>query len=189
MQLNQNYPWYLQTSPTFTKLYEGMFNVAKNFTSLDAYKVFYPDIMADVSDNLAVLSGLNTYATLWQIPTEISAVVDALVYDVDKWSDTKKWDGAVTGISVDWFLRYIKMKTFINQQVLCEQMIKNALDILFGNIQHTVEVTVENYEIKIDIVTDSNDAVNFFVGLTTIDSTLFGKPMGLKITYTISTGA
>lgn len=186
MQLNQNYPWYLQTSPKFDALYNGVFNVVKNISPLDLYKVFYPNELIKISDNLAVLYGLKTYATLWQLPTEITSIENALVYDVNPWSTTYKWDGDVTGISLEWLYRYIKMKNFINQQPFSLQTLHDALNILFGDVQHTVEVTEENYEVKIDITTDDNNAIGFFTGLLAVDSTLVGKPMGVKITYTIS---
>lgn len=186
MELNQNYPWYLQTSPSFTTLYEGVFNVAKNISPLDSYKVFYPSIMVCVGDNLAKLSGLKTYATLWQIPVEISAIKDALVYNINPWSDSYKWDGEVTGLSVDWLFRYINMKNFINQQVFCLQMIKDAFDIFFGDIDHTITVTETEYSLTINISTSDEDAEAVLTGLLTVDKTLFGKPMGATLTYIIN---
>lgn len=186
MQLNQNYPWYLQTSPAFTVLYEGVYNVCKNISPLDSYKVFYPSELMGLEDNGAILKGLNTYATLWQLPTEISSIDDALIYDVDPWSSTYKWDGAVTGISVEWLFRYIKMKNFINQQQFSIQTMHDALAILFEGVDYTAEITVEDYEITVDISTDDTEATNFFLGLLASDATLVGKPVGFKITYTIS---
>lgn len=184
MQLNQNYPWYLQTSQNFVVLYEGMFNVAKNFSPLDMYKVFYPEIMAEESDSLAASYGLKVYAGLWQIPVEFNAIVDALIYDVGDWSDTDKWDGDVTGATLDWFLRYIKMKTFINNQPFSLQLVNDAMNILFGDIDHNVTVTETQYAITVNIETDS-DSTGVLQGILTVDPTLIGKPMGATITYNL----
>ena len=186
MQLNQNYPWYLQTSPGFTALYNGMYNVAKNITSLDAYKVFYPEEMIKIHDNLAVLYGLKAYANLWQIQTEFSSIEDALVYDVDKWSSTYKWNGETTGLSLEWLYHYIKMKNFINGQVFNLNLLHEALDVLFEGIEYNVEVTEENNTITVNITTENTEAISFFTGLLTVDKTLFGKPIGYQLIYTIS---
>ncbi len=184
MQFNQNYPWYLQTSPNFSVLYEGVFNVARNFSPLDAYKVFYPDVMAMVPDNLGAMYGLKVFAGLWQLPTEFSAIEGALIYDVGSWSTTDKWNGDTTGVSIEWFLRYIKMKTFINQSVFCLQTIKDAFAILFGSESYNVTVTETEYAITINIDVDSS-IVSTLMGILAVDSTLFGKPMGKTITYNL----
>lgn len=185
MELNQNYPWYLQTSPNFVTLYEGMFNTAKNYSSLDSYKVFYPEIMAEISDRLGAMYGLKVYAGLWQIPVEFSAIVDALIYDVDNWSETKKWNGDVTGADLDWFLRYIKMKTFINQQPFCLNMIKNAMDILLGEESHNVTVTETEYAITVNLEI-SDEAATVVQGILVVDPTLVGKPVGKSLTFSLS---
>ena len=185
MQLNQNYPWYLQTSPNFSALYEGMFNVAKNFTPLDSYKVFYPDVMASITDKMGAMYGLKVYAGLWQIPVEFSAIVDALIYDIDKWSQTKKWDGDVTGADIDWFLRYIKMKTFINHQPFSLNLIKGAIDILFGDTSHNTTVTETEYAITVNIET-TEVATAVIQGILVVDPTLVGKPVGKSLTVSLS---
>ena len=185
MQLNQNYPWYLQTSPNFVALYEGMFNVAKNFSPLDMYKVFYPEIMAEEADSLAASYGLKVYAGLWQMPVEFSTIVDALIYDVDNWSETKKWDGDVTGADLDWFLRYIKMKTFINNQPFSLSLIKNAMDILFGPVYKNTTVTETEYAITVNLET-TEDAAGVIQGILVIDPTLVGKPVGKSLTFSLS---
>lgn len=184
MELNQNYPWYLQTSPNFVALYDGMFNVAKNFSSLDVYKVFYPEVMAEQPDAMAASYGLKVYASLWQIPTEFSAIIGALIYDVGDWSDVDKWSGDATGASIDWFLRYIKMKTFINNQPISLQLIHDALDILFGDVEHDITVTETQNAITVNITTDSTSA-GVLQGILATDPTLVGKPMGATITYSL----
>lgn len=185
MQLNQNYPWYLQTSPNFVTLYEGMFNTAKNYSSLDSYKVFYPEIMAEVSDRLGAMYGLKVYAGLWQIPVEFSAIVDALIYDIDNWSETKKWDGDVTGADLEWLLRYIKMKAFINHQPFSLNLIKNAMDILFGDVEHEVTVTETEYAITVNL-TLGQEAASVIQGILVVDPTLVGKPVGKSLTFSLS---
>lgn len=186
MVKNDNYPWYLQTSPVFSALYDGIYNVGKNISCLDAYKVFFPKVMANIRDNLAALKGLNIYATLWQLQTEISSIQDALIYNNDKWSQSKKWDGETTGITINYFLQYIKMKNFIYQQPLTLNLIHEALEILLDGIEYTATVNETEYEITINIYTENEDAYSFMVGLTTTDKTLFGKPIGRKITYSIT---
>ena len=185
MELNQNYPWYLQTSQNFVTLYEGVFNVAKNYTSLDAYKVFYPEVMAEVPDRLGAMYGLKVYASLLQIPAEFSAIVDALIYDVENWSETKKWDGDVTGADLDWFLRYIKMKTFINHQPFCLSLIKDAMAILFGDVYYNVTVTETEYAITVNIET-TESARGILQGIFVVDPTLVGKPVGKSLTFSLS---
>ena len=133
---------------------------------------------------LAASYGLKTYAGLWQIPVEFSAIIGALIYDVGDWSNTDKWDGDTTGASVDWFLRYIKMKTFINNQPLSLQLIHDAMDILFGELEHNVTVTETQYAITVNIETDSA-STGVLQGILTVDPTLVGKPMGATITYNL----
>lgn len=185
MQLNQNYPWYLQTSPNFSSLYEGMFNVAKNFSPIDAYRVAYPDMMIAVSDALAANNGLKQFASLWGLPTEMAVIEDAMIYDVDNWSETKNWSGYYVDFENDWFLRYIKMKTFINSQPFSLQLIHDAMDILFGDVEHTITVTETDYSITINITT-SDETEGVILGLLTVDPTLFGKPIGVSISYNIN---
>lgn len=185
MQLNQNYPWYLQTSTNFSSLYEGMFNVAKNFSPIEAYRVMYPDIMAEVTTTGSAENGLKIFASLWGLPTEMYALEGALIYDVDNWSETKKWSGSTSGIGKDWFLRYIKMKTFINSQPFSLQLIHDAMDILFGDEFHTITVTESGYNVTVNITT-TEDAESVISGLLVVDPTLFGKPIGISISYNIN---
>ena len=184
MQLNQNYPWYIQTSPVFTGLYNGIYSVGKSITSFDSYKAFYPAEMVKESDPLAVLKGLKVYATMWQLPTEIAGIGSSLIYDLTSWSETYKWNGEETGLSAEWLFRYFKMKAFITQQPFSLKLIHDAFDILFGDIDHTITVSEAAHAITINVHTTNLEALSVFQGLNAVDTTFFGKPMGASITYT-----
>lgn len=185
MQLNQNYPWYLQTSPVFSTLYEEMFATARNFSPVDVYKAFYPNVAVEtITDGASASYALKTYANLWQVPTEFSAIEGALIYDQGQWSVTDKWNGDMTGASLDWFFRYIKMKTHINNQPFSLNLIKEAFEILMGPVGYNITVTETQNAITVNIETELQN-VTVLQGILNVDKTLFGKPIGATITFNL----
>lgn len=187
MEFNQNYPWYLQQSENFTKLYEGMYNVAANISPLDIYKLMFPTELTD--------ENLKLHAQLWGYGKSWSATTNALIYDEDEWSgideestyQNKLWSGTQTEVSGDWYLRYIKMKAYLQNRPFSLKTIKEALDILMANYIYTASVTETEFVCTINIVADES-IVSALQGILSYDGALFGKPVGIRVVYNFTQG-
>lgn len=182
-------PWYLQDSENFQKLTEGIYNVAKDITPLPAYQIFYPQYL-----NIA---GLKQHATFWGTATSWNGVKEALIYSSDVWAweenlgteeepewvvNGKYWSGLPDEVDTMWYRRYIFAKTFFNNKLFNMKNLAEALSILMGDTEYTVDVAMEPLQCEITINTDK-DSVDILQGLVSYDPSFLGKPVGIKITY------
>lgn len=179
MFYNEDYPWYLQDSPVFSKLYDGIYEVAKNISPLDIWKLFY----------ITELSGSNIklHAALWGLSGEWSGVRDALNYNIDSWGNLeegtgKYWSGIQGLVDDEWYRRYVLMKIYIQNKPFSYTLIKDALDVLLGNIYKEVSVTEETMVCNINIQTDS-EVSSILRGILSYDPDMLGKPTGIKVNY------
>lgn len=189
MEFNPNYPWYLQQSENFAKLYEGLYDVAKNISPLDVYKIMFP---TELTNN-----NLKLHAQLWGYGKSWSATSDALIYNENEWSgkddeheyQNKYWSGTQTEVSGDWYLRYIQMKAYIQNRPFSLKTIKEGLDILMGNYLYEGEVEEDEEDFTCTIkVAVSGEALSALQGILSYDGALFGKPVGIRVVYNFIEG-
>lgn len=179
MFYNENYPWYLQSSPVFSKLYREIYDVAKDITPLDIWKLFYIDELP--------LANVREHASLWGIKGGWYGIRDALIYNVESWGNLetgegKYWSGILGYADDEWYARYVKMKAYIQGKPFNNYMIKEAVAILIDKYPYTIEVIESNLSCEIKLTVDSfvKEILN---GIISYDPNLFGKPVGIKVTY------
>lgn len=188
MFFNEDYPWYLQKSPVFTALYSSIYDVAKNISPLEVWRLFYLSEL----DNKNVKS----FAALWGLVGNAAAwtgIRDALIYNQEKWGNIqdetgKYWSGiqgGAEGGAGDWYSRYLAMKVFVQGKPFNYLMIQEALSILFGTVQYSVSIKEEPMSCEITITSD-DETCSILDGIISYDPTLFGKPVGIKITFIFS---
>lgn len=185
MQYNPDYPWYLQKSENFTKLYDGIYDTVSQVSSLDIWKLFYVNELTDAN--------LHLHALLWGFGTAWSSISDALVYNAGEWSgidggtyQNKLWSGKETDIGGIWYRKYLKMKMFLQGKPMNYATLKQAVEILMAQTLYTQSFTEGYMTFTLTIVTDA-DSVSALNGLLTFDPNLFGKPVGIKPVYTFTT--
>lgn len=174
MQKNPAYPWYLQKSPIFTKLYDGMFEVAKNISCLD---------IGDFFDYRTVPTGvpLARLAKVWGVGN-VLGYYDGLVYDVDEWSTDKKWTGTLQTLDDSLTRNFMQMKMYIQNKHFNLIMVKEALEILLQGIEYTASVTENTMNFVINISAPT-DVINVIQGISNFDGAFLGKPSGISYSF------
>lgn len=174
MQKNPVYPWYLQKSPIFTKLYDGMFEVAKNISCLDIGDFFnYRTVPTGVP--------LARLAKVWGIGN-VLGYYDGLVYDVDNWSADKKWSGTLQTVDDSITRNFMQMKMYIQGKHFSLTMIKEALEILLQGVEYTASVTENSMSFEINIST-TMEVISILQGISGFDSAFLGKPSGISYSF------
>ena len=79
MQINYDFPWYLQNSEGFMAMYTGLFNVATTISPISFLSCL------DV-DHAEYPQQIKTIAMLYGLRGDWVSIEDALIYDVKKWS-------------------------------------------------------------------------------------------------------
>ena len=79
MQINYDFPWYLQNSEEFMAMYTGLFNVATTISPISFLSCL------DV-DHAEYPQQIKTIAMLYGLRGDWVGIEDALIYDVKKWS-------------------------------------------------------------------------------------------------------
>ena len=79
MQINYDFPWYLQNSEGFMTMYTGLFNVATTISPISFLSCL------DV-DHAEYPQQIKTIAMLYGLRGDWVGIEDALIYDVKKWS-------------------------------------------------------------------------------------------------------
>lgn len=139
---NQNFPWYLQQSPRFLELYNGVFPLAEKMTPLGMGEVFNLELMTgDALINLCLLWGLR----------DAMSMSEGMVYSVDKWSTGKVWSGKLTIENEELFRNFLRMKIHINSRPLSLTLIYEALEILLKGYDYKASVTEEDMRFIINI--------------------------------------
>lgn len=182
-------PWYIQDSPNFTALYEGVYNVAKDITCLYAYTIFYP-----MELNTA---GLKQHATFWGTATSWSGVKEALIYSTDEWAWTenigteeepeyylhgKYWSGLPDDVDSKWYARYIYAKTYLNNKPYSLKNLYEAIKILMGDNEYTAQVLIDDLSCEV-VISTNKESVDILQGLVSYDPSFLGKPVGIKLVY------
>lgn len=128
---NNNFPWYLQLSPTFKTLYDGFFNVAVDASPLGIGDAFNIDEMTGL-----MLFRLGTY---WGM-TGSPYVWDGLIYNIDKWSETKTWTGGLKEVGTKLYANMIKAKAYAYGRVYCLETLKGVFERLFDGYEYTITI-------------------------------------------------
>ena len=153
---NNNFPWYLQNSPTFTGLYYGFFDVASAASPLGIGDAFNIDEMRG-----AMLYRLGTYWGMAGSPY----MWDGLIYDRDNWSETKKWTGGLKEIGSVLYSNMIKAKAYAFGRPFSLNTLNGVFERLFAGYDYnitieeigTIEATVENMGRIVDPVEEVRD--------------------------------
>lgn len=148
MQINYDFPWYLQNSEGFMALYTGLYNTATTIspiTLLDALDI----------DNVLYPNQLKFVATLYGLRGDWVGIEQALIYDVNKWSGRPE---IPTGEGTQ--VEYIEMAK-----------VNNTPTFLITDI-----VPQSNYKIEVNFVINSNTSTTTgpVCGCDTIGVSTFG---------------
>lgn len=174
MQFNQNYPWYLQSNAEFSTLLREIFDVASKASPLDVYKIAYPDELEGVS--------LLQYGQFWGI-TGDPAFTDAMIYNIDSWSQGKVWTGGLGEVKTRVFRNIIKAKAYMQGRQFCLSSLKTALGMIFDGTGATITVLESDMHFEIHIA-GSNDVIREFIEMKSLDPVFFGHIPGISYTYT-----
>ena len=186
MQINYDFPWYLQNSDGFMALYEGLYNVSTHISPISLLDAL--DI-----DNATTLKQLRFIATLYGLRSDWVGIEQALIYDVNKWSAPEAQDGEEnywSGLPTDTFdllKNYIKAKVQIRNKNLTLQNIKDFFTMCLAHrsFDAGTGISVTESLMHFDLtVTLDGDTLSDMVTLLSVDPYPFGKPTG--ISYSIN---
>lgn len=210
---NNNFPWYLQQSSTFTTLYYGFFPVAEVASPLAFGDAFNVDrATGKMLFRLGTYWGMNGDNTVW----------DGLIYDIDNWSEVKVWTGGVKRIEEDLYRNIIKAKSYAFGRLYSLTTLKGVLDLIFagvdcdyqvyeGEIEQSIDLGFINQQVeesedygsvadatisslnygtlvqKINritiVLTATHDIIRTFIEIKAFDLTFIGKPVGIKVNW------
>ena len=187
MQINYDFPWYIQQSPAFMALYEGLYGVGAKISSIDLIK------MLDL-DNVEQYSELLAAGQYYGVSNAWYGLEDALVYNARPWapSDTSYyWNGRASYENFQLMANYIKAKTQIRGQPLSLVTLKKFYETILDGYNYSVEDNIEIIESEqhFEVVAHvDGDIAQVLVELSYTDSQPFGKPVGISynITYVLS---
>ena len=167
MQINYDFPWYIQQSPAFMTLYEGLFDVCSNISPI------------------TFIDMLN-----------LDNVEDALIYNVREWAPKTQnpnyyWNGRTSYENFQLMANYIKAKVQMRGQPLSLVTLKRFYETILDGYNYSVADNIEIIESEqhFEIVARvNNEVAQALVEMLYTDSQPFGKPVGISynITYVLS---
>ena len=179
MQINYDFPWYLQNSQGFMALYEGLYNVSTSIspiTLLDALDI----------DNATTTQQLKFVATLYGLRSDWVGIEQALIYDVNKWSvlggEENYWSG-IPSDTQDLLKNYIKAKVQIRNKNLTLQALKEFFTVCLAHrdFDPSTAITVTETTMHFDLtVSLDSETLGDMVTLLSVDPYPFGKPTGIS---------
>lgn len=189
MQINYDFPWYIQQAPAFMTLYTGLFEIAEQVSPLPFLD------MLDL-DHATTFTQINTASDFYGIPNVLSSSKDALIYNMREWSPRPEgeteyyWNGSVTEDALRAAGNYIKAKAQIRGQPLSlatlKQFYETALDGYNYSVANniSVEETLQHFEI---VVQGTQEVIEILIEMSATDRFPFGKPVGISynITYVL----
>ena len=128
---NNNFPWYLQQSDTFVTLYNGFFSVAEAASPLGLGDAFNLDLMRG-----AMLYRLGTYWGMSGSPY----MWDGMIYDLDRWSETKRWTGGIKEIGSVLYSNMIKAKAYAFGRPFSLNTLNGVFERLFAGYIYNISV-------------------------------------------------
>lgn len=170
---NYNYPWYMQHSPKFTKLYDDLYDIVAMASPLgigDAFNI--KNMTGSALTRLGILWGLQGAPTYY----------DGLIFKIDRWSQAKVWSGQVRDFENAVYRNFVLMHAYVNGRQYNLQLIKEAVDILLGDNPHTL--TVDEGFMKFTInITAAPDVLRIIQELQSYDRHFIGKPSGISYEF------
>lgn len=170
---NYSYPWYIQHSPHFTKVYDQLYDLVSMASPLgigDAFNI--KDMTGSALTRLGILWGLQGAPQYY----------NGLIYKIDKWSDVKVWSGHAEDIEGALYKNFILMHAYINGRQYNLQLIKEAIAMLLGDAEYTLSVDEEYMSFTINL-SAAPDVLRVIQQLQSYDRHFIGKPSGISYTF------
>lgn len=183
MQINYDFPWYLQNSEGFMTLYTGLFDTAKTISPITFLDCF--DI-----DNVEYPQQIKTIAMLYGLRGDWVGIEDALIYNINEWSVEDQVENYWSGKPADSLVllkNYIKAKVQIRNKNLTLQSLKQFFTTCLAhrNFNPSTDISVTESTLHFDLtVSVDTEVLNDMVTLLSVDPWPFGKPTG--ISYSIN---
>ena len=192
MQMNYDFPWYIQQSPAFMALYEGFYNVATKVSPISFID------MLDL-DNVVSYSELLAAGQYYGVPNAWYGLQDALIYNFREWSPRDEgqteyyWNGRASADNFRLMANYIKAKVQIRGQPLSLATLKKFYETALDGYNYSVENNIEIIESEqhFEIVVQATDEIaQALIEMSYTDKFPFGKPVGISynITYVLAQG-
>lgn len=178
---NQNYPWYLQQSPRFNALYNGVYPLAVEASPLDIRDFFNVDTLKG--------TGLLQFGRLWGLRGMWGGTSDGLIYTIDLWSKDKVWSGQMKDLEGQVYRNFIKMKAYIQARPYSLTTLKQAMALLLDGMEN--EVYIEEGYLSFEIhVTAEDSVLSVLWNMSQYDEYFLGKPSGIsyKFVYKSTSG-
>lgn len=182
---NRHWVWHFQDKPIMKTLYDGFFDIVSSSSCQNVKEII------DVKNLNG--SGLQSFASLYNIRTVGGVITDAFTWDISKWNDeSKHWNGSKSSQDNEFFRKYILMKTRVFGKQLCITTIKECLDELLGESgkDYTCKITENesSCSFNIDLTLYDPNVYAVFASALTIDPIPFGKPSGHSYTINLTQG-
>lgn len=171
------YPWYMQHSPRFVTLYDGLFDWLNNASPLEIGEAFNVDQRTG--------RGLLYFGLLWGLRGVWGGTTDGLIYSIDEWSTDRVWTGSMKDAEAKIYRNFIRMKAHINSRPYSLILMKEALEILTRDMEAEFWVE-EGYMSFIIHVTAPSDTLNMFYNMALYDPNFLGKPTGISFTWDLN---
>lgn len=183
MQINYDFPWYLQNSEGFMTLYEGLYNTAVPISPISLLTAL--DI-----EHATTAMQLKFVATLYGLRSDWVGIEQALIYNVNNWSVDGVEENYWSGLPADTFdllKNYIKAKVQMRNKNLTLQTLKEFFGVCLAhrdfNPATAISVTETTMHFDLTVTVDS-EVLEDMVTLLSVDPYPFGKPTG--ISYSIN---
>lgn len=190
MQMNYDFPWYIQQSPAFMTLYEGFYNVAVNISPITFID------MLDL-DNVVSYSELLAAGQYFGVPNAWYGLQDALIYNFREWGPKPDpeyyWNGRASDNNFKLMANYIRAKVQIRGKPLSlltlKQFYETALDGYNYSVENNISITesLQHFEI---VVQATDEIAQALIEMSYTDKFPFGKPVGISynVTYVLTQG-
>lgn len=192
ININYDFPWYIQNSPVFMSLYTGFATVASNITSLP----FIDMLDINNAHNYSELLAAGQY---YGVPNAWYGLQDALIYNFREWSPRDEgqteyyWNGRASADNFRLMANYIRAKVQIRGQPLSLSTLKRFYETALDGYNYSVENNIEIIESEqhFEIVVQATDEIaQALIEMSYTDKFPFGKPVGISynITYVLAQG-
>jgi len=172
---NQDYPWYLQQSVSFSTLYNAMFDIASAASPIG---------IADSFDlEHAVGQRLYNIGALWGV-NSAGVYFDGMIYNFDKWSQGKVWTGGVKPVAEEMYRRFVRMIIWANGRPFSLNTLHEVLEIAFEGYTHTITVSEDEAEHHFTINIKADETIiRLFIEMRAFVARLLGKPSGYSYDF------
>lgn len=189
MQINYDFPWYIQQSPVFMTLYEGLYAIAVNVSPLPVLEMLN---IAD-EDSLYKLIMLGQF---YGVNNYIDTNKNALIYNIREWGPRDApdqnyyWNGSSSEEALQIMTNYTIAKMQIRGKALSLLTLKQFYETALAGYNYSVEDNIsviestQHFEI---VVNAPDDIVQVLIEMTYNDRFPFGKPVGISYNVTYVT--